>query len=125
MGEAIGLYFYYGKDLFGSLLRIEFDEISTEELVPGEGGAGDRSIFLLRQRQVVILLKKTRVGWGEKEFIAELRIDQERITTYPTCKAVFCFVYDPERRIGNPKNLESQLSSAYRHPTLQVLIAPK
>lgn len=112
------------QDLFGSLLRIEFDEISTEVWIPGEGSTGDRSMLLLGRGQVGLLLKKTRMGWGEKEFCAEVRNDHARLSSHPTCRAVFYFVYDPEGRIENPKDLESRLSRTSRHPFLQILIAP-
>lgn len=36
----------------------------------------------------------------------ELSLDTKKYQTHPDCKTLVCFVYDPERKIINPRGLE-------------------
>jgi hypothetical protein len=54
-----------------------------------------------------------------------LRIDIERYRTRGRCVTLLCFIYDPEGRIGNPRNLENELISINDDFTVDVLVAPK
>jgi len=36
-----------------------------------------------------------------------------------------CFIYDPEGRIGNPRALETSLTTVSDSLTIDVLVAPK
>jgi len=41
--------------------------------------------------------------------LAKLK-DIENYKKHPNCKNMFCFVYDPEGRIRNPKGIEKDLT---------------
>ncbi|HEX9154187.1 MAG TPA: hypothetical protein VF819_01415 [Nitrospira sp.] len=49
----------------------------------------------------------------------------ERYRAQERCTTLFCFVYDPEGRIGNPRGLESDLATISDQFTVDVLVAPK
>ncbi len=113
------------QDLFYALLRFEFEDVEREEWTPAYAGLASQVSFFVQQGQVVVIVKKTRVGRGGKEIAEELVMDGKRFASYPACRLVFCFVYDPEGRIGNSRGLEAQLIRRESSLTVQVLISPK
>ncbi len=117
---------YDVQDLIHALLKLEFNDIRTEEWTPSYAGGSARTDFLLKQEKVVIEIKKTRKGLGDKELGEQLIIDVEKYQSHPDCKSLLCFVYDPEGRIGNPqgiiKDLESRKSGSL---DLKIIIEPQ
>lgn len=116
---------YDVQDLFGSLLKIDFEEVGSDEWMPGYGGFSSQNTFFVAQGQLALILKKTRPGWGPRDLQAELTIDIERYAAYPECTALLCFVYDPEGRIGNPASLEELLTKQDKGLSVTTLISPK
>ncbi len=116
---------YDVQDLFYALLRLEFDEVSTEEWMPPYTDCASRTTFFLQRGDIAIVVKKTRPGVGAREIADQLRTDAERYAARETCKTLFCFVYDPEGRIGNPRGLEMDLTSVSDRYTVELLVAPK
>ena len=55
---------------------------------------------------IVIETKKTSKNLGSKDLADQLIIGAERCSKHPSCKMLFCFVYDSEGRIANPEGLE-------------------
>ena len=51
----------------------------------------------------------TRERLGEREVADELIDDIERYRAHPDSRTLVAIVYDPERRISNPKGLEDDL----------------
>ena len=113
------------QDLLHALLRIQFDDIDTEEWTPSYAEGAPRKTFLLNDNQLAVLVKKTRNGLTAKDLTEQLRIDTERYFTKSRCTSLLCFIYDPDGRIGNPKALETTLSTVNGSLTIGVLIAPK
>lgn len=101
---------YDVQDLLHSLLKIYFEDIRPEEYAPSYGGVSPRIDLLLKNEQIVIECKKTRDGLGRRKLRDELIIDKEHYRTHPDCKILYCFVYDPERKIRNPRGFERDLS---------------
>lgn len=52
----------------------------------------------------------TREGLSDKEMGDELCKDIERYRSHPKCKTLACAIYDPQKRISNPRELETSLS---------------
>ncbi len=113
------------EDLFDALLRVEFEGITKEQWVPSYANSVSQTTFFLQQGQVAIVLKKTRPGRGPREIDYELASDAERYTTFPSCLTLFCFVYDPEGRIGDPQGLEEELRRGTGSFQIELVIAPK
>lgn len=104
---------YDVQDLLHALLRLYFNDIRPEEWTPSYAGASSRMDFLLKQEQVVVEAKKTRANLKDKQLGEQLIIDIARYKAHPDCQTLYCFVYDPEGLIANPKGLESDLSHDY------------
>jgi hypothetical protein len=115
---------YDVQDLFGSLLRLDFDDVRKEEWTPSYAGKSARVDFLLKRENIVIEIKKTRASLTAKEVGDQLIIDIGRYKAHPGCSTLVCFVYDPEGRIGNPIELEDDLRGAHDRVDVHVVIAP-
>ncbi|MFI5224332.1 MAG: hypothetical protein ACHQX3_08860, partial [Nitrospirales bacterium] len=113
------------QDLLHALLRIQFDDIGTEEWTPSYAEGAPRTTFLLNDNRLAVLVKKTRNGLTAKDLTEQLRIDTERYRTKSRCTSLLCFIYDPEGRIGNPRALETSLTTVSDSLTIDVLVAPK
>lgn len=113
------------QDLLHALLRIQFDDIDTEEWTPNYAEGAPRTTFLLNDNQLAVLVKKTRNGLTAKDLTEQLRIDTERYLTKSRCTSLLCFIYDPDGRIGNPRAFETALTTVNGSLTIGVLIAPK
>lgn len=116
---------YDVQDLFHALLTLYFDDIRDEEWTPSYAGSCSRVDFLLKQEEMVIEIKKTRKGLGAKEIGEQLMIDIQRYQSHPSCKALVCFVYDPEGRISNPRGIENDLIRDINGFEVQVYITPR
>jgi hypothetical protein len=116
---------YDVQDLFHALLKLEFEDIRTEEWTPRYAGKSSRMDFLLKNEQIVVETKKTRKGLGEKEICDQLIIDIARYKSHADCKLLFCFVYDPDSLIANPAGIEKDLTRENNGVNVLVLVAPK
>jgi hypothetical protein len=65
--------------------------------------------FLLKNESIAIEVKKTRKGLGQKELGDQLIVDKESYHEHPSCKNLFCFVYDPDGVLPNPSGMENDL----------------
>lgn len=100
---------YDVQDLLHALLQLHFDDIRPEEWTPSYAGGSVRMDFLLKSEGIVIEVKKTRDSMTAKTLGEELLIDREKYKVHPDCKKLYCFVYDPEGRLGNPMGIKSDL----------------
>ncbi len=116
---------YDVQDLLHALLVLEFDDIRPEEWTPSYAGSSARMDFLLKQEQTVIEVKKTNPRLGAKEVGEQLIIDIIKYKHHPDCRALVCFVYDPEGRIANPRGIENDLSGDREGLVVRVIIAPR
>lgn len=113
------------QDLLHALLRVQFDDISADEWMPGYTDGQTRTAFLLNHDRLAIVVKKTRSGLSIKDIAEQVRIDGERYRERGRCADLLCFIYDPEGRIGNPRGLENDLTSVSDHFSITVLVSPK
>ncbi|MEW6542121.1 MAG: hypothetical protein AB1411_00760 [Nitrospirota bacterium] len=112
------------QDLLRTLLRLEFEESALEEWAPDGEDAG-RKDFLVPQEGLAVTVRKTKQGLTAKALSEQLLLDFQRYAVRQGFKTLFCFVYDPEGRIGNPARLEADLRRERDGKRLDVLIAPK
>jgi hypothetical protein len=113
------------QDLMHALLRQHFDDIGTDEWIPSYGNGVSRTTYLLDHDRLAIVVKKTRTGLSRKDLADQVRADVERYRDRGRCTQLLCFIYDPEGRIGNPRGLESELSTTSEHFAVDVVVAPK
>jgi hypothetical protein len=108
-----------------ALLRLEFDEVGTDEWTPPYSGGTPKTTLLLNRERIAIVTKKTRPGLTDKDIAEQVTADTGSYLSHNKCTTLFCFVYDPEGRIGSPKRLETDLSNVSDRYTVEVLVAPK
>jgi hypothetical protein len=116
---------YDTQDLMHSLLRLYYDDIRAEEWNPSYGGGSTRSDFLLKNEKIVLEIKKTRSTLKTKQLGEQLIIDIAKYKTHPDCKLLYCFVYDPEGYVTNPRGLENDLNDDSKEMKVKVKIIPK
>lgn len=116
---------YDAQDVVHALLCLEFDEIRRETWQPGYAGGSAHTYFVAPRDRIVIEVKKTRQGVGAKEIAGQLEHDTLYYWTHPDCQTVFCFVYDPEARVGDPYGLEKTLTKQVDGQRVEVFISPK
>lgn len=114
---------YDVQDLLCALLKLYFDDIRTEEWTPSYAGKSARVDFLLKKEQLVIEVKKTRVGLTDREIGDQLIVDVDRYKAHPDCHTLICFVYDPEGLIGNPAGMMKDLNERHKG-FVKVVIEP-
>lgn len=115
---------YDVQDLLHSLLKLHFKDIRNEEWTPSYAGGSSRMDFLLKEEEIVIEVKKTRVGLDDKVLGKQLIEDKAKYQTHPNCKRLICFTYDPEGRILNPQGLQNDLNSEDEKFTVEIIIKP-
>lgn len=115
---------YDVQDLFHALLRIPFDDVRPEEWTPSYAGGASRVDFLLPEIEAIVEIKKSRPGLGARELGEQLIVDIAKYKKHPDCRTLFCFVYDPDGRIVNPRGIENDLNANQDELTVRVLIAP-
>lgn len=116
---------YDAQDVVHALLSLEFDEIRRETWQPGYAGGSEHTYFVAPRDRILIEVKKTRQGVGAKEIAGQLEHDTLYYWTHPDCQTVFCFVYDPEARVGDPYGLEKTLTRQVDGQRVEVFISPK
>ena len=79
---------------------------------------------MLKQESVVVETKMTRNGLTDSKLGDELILDINRYKAHAGCKALFCFVYDPDHRLKNPAGLEADLSRKTDGLLVRVRIRP-
>ena len=112
-------------DLLCALLKLEFDEVGADEWTPPYAGGSTRTTLLLNRDHLAVVAKKTRSGLTTKELAEQVAADTAHYASRKPCAHLFCFIYDPEGRIGSPTRLETDLTSVSDSFTVDVLVAPK
>lgn len=116
---------YDVQDLLRGLLRLHFEDISNEEWTPSYAGGSKRIDFLLKHEQIGIETKMTRKGLTARKLGDELIVDIAHYQKHPLCRTLYCFVYDPQERLSNPRGLETDLTRKHEKLDVKVLILPK
>lgn len=116
---------YDVQDLLHSLLLSRFGDVRPEEWTPSYAGKSARTDFLLKPEELFIEAKKTRSGLRDREVTEQLAIDVGYYRQHPSCRALVCFVYDPDHLIQNPAAVEEDLSGIRDGLLVQVVVCPR
>lgn len=100
---------YDVQDLLHAVLKLHFDDVRPEVWTPQYAGSSNRMDFLINDCQTAIEVKFSKENHTEKHIGDELLIDIAKYSEFPNCRSLYCFVYDPDYCIGNPKSLENDL----------------
>ena len=115
---------YDVQDLLHSLLKLHFDDVRPEEWTPAYAGGANRMDFLLKDEEIAIEVKMTRQGLKDKELGDQLIIDIAKYQSHPNCKCLYCFVYDPDGIVRNPRGIEKDLERLAKGFSVKVYIRP-
>lgn len=115
---------YDVQDMLQALLKLHFDDVRPEEWIPTYAGGANRMDFLLKDGEIAIEVKMTRSGLKDKELGDQLIIDIAKYQEHPNCKCLYCFVYDPEGNIRNPRGMEKNLEKLGKDFPVKVYIRP-
>ena len=115
---------YDVQDLLNSLLLLHFEDVRPEEWTPSYAGGSKRMDFLLKDSEIAIEVKMTRNALKDKELGEQLIIDIANYKQHKGCKCLYCFVYDPEGFIRNPRGLEKDLQTLDKDFPVRVFIRP-
>lgn len=113
------------QDLFYALLRLQFDEVGTEDWSPPYANGARRTSYLLDWDKTVVVVKQTRSGLSSKDLAEQVAADKAHYSARPNGATLLCFIYDPEGRVGNPRGLEADLTSTEEAYQVEVIVAPK
>jgi hypothetical protein len=102
---------YDVQDLLHALLWLHFEDVRAEEWTPSYAGGSARMDFLLKRERIVVEVKRARDGLDDRQLGDELTIDVARYAEHPHCDVLLCFVYDPGKRVQNPRGLEDDLGN--------------
>jgi hypothetical protein len=116
---------YDVQDLFAALLETRFEDVRREEWGPSYAGGATRVDFFLKNESVLFETKMMRDSLSDRKVGEELIIDIAHYKQRPECKALVCFVYDPDHRLKSPQALENDLSKQDNHLDVRVLIRPR
>jgi hypothetical protein len=100
------------QDVFFFALRTSFDDVRREEWTPSSAGGSKRVDLLVPEARVMIEIKFVRDARHARTVADELRVDFESYHSHPACGTLVAIVWDPKRRIGDPKALERDLSGS-------------
>lgn len=115
---------YDVQDLLHALLKLHFDDVRPEEWTPSYAGGNKRMDFLIKDEEIAIEVKMTRKGLKDKEVGDQLIIDIANYQKHPNCKKLYCFVYDKDEIIRNPRGLEKDLEMASSEIAIKAFIRP-
>jgi hypothetical protein len=110
------------QDLFRAVLVAMFDDVRPEEWTPSYAGGSSRMDFLLKREEVVVETKIARNEDRPRRIRDELAVDILNYQAHPDCRILVCFVYDPERRITNPRGFEEDLTKPHGELSLRVAV---
>ncbi|WP_238067585.1 hypothetical protein [Pseudomonas shirazica] len=110
--------------LVNALLRMEFDNVKTEESAPSMAAGGTRLDFLLPEHGLVVELKMTRDSMTARSLADELILDIARYRAHPKCHAITFFVYDPRGLLKNPVALQTELSEVAGELPVRLVVSP-
>ena len=80
--------------------------------------------FLLKDEKIAIEVKMTRQGLKDKELAEQLIIDIANYKQHKNCKVLYCFVYNPEGLIRNPRGIEMDLQKLDKSYPVKMFIRP-
>jgi hypothetical protein len=96
---------YDVQDLLHSLLRPWVQDVRPEEYTPSYASKSTRMDFLLPAHELVVETKCVRDRQHAKNIGDELLLDIGHYAAHPTCKKLWCVVYDPQHLLTNPEGL--------------------
>ncbi|MFI1996312.1 hypothetical protein [Actinoplanes sp. NPDC020271] len=117
---------YDVQDLVHQALKLLYADTRAEDPMPSYAGKSSRTDFFIKAESIVIEVKVTRAGRGEREIRDEIIVDQRAYQTHSGAKRLIAVVYDLANNFTNSAGFEDDLSqhSAGLHSTVIVVPWP-
>ncbi|MFI0149730.1 PD-(D/E)XK nuclease domain-containing protein [Streptomyces lydicus] len=106
-----------------ALLVLHFADVRPEESTPSWAGGFYRIDFLLKRERVAVEAKMASSSLGAKKIRDQLVADIFGYRHHPEAAGLFAVIYDPARRIDNPRGFEEGMSSASPDFPVRVVVA--
>lgn len=114
---------YDVQDILHSIFKLFYKDIEKEFVIPKFAGSSTRIDFVLNNRQIGIEVKMTRDGLNDKQLCDQLLLDIDRYFSLNTLKTLYCFIYDPDKRITNPYLIKRDIENkSSNENTIKVFI---
>ncbi|MDZ7688891.1 MAG: hypothetical protein U5J64_09260 [Halobacteriales archaeon] len=110
--------------LHHSLLRVYFEDIRDETYLKQHAGVNPRIDFLIEEERIGIETKIANHNHGKKRIRNELAEDKEQYKSDEMCDTLLCFIYDPDKVLSNPAEIEKDLSEMHPGLETRVTITP-
>lgn len=106
-----------------ALLALHFEDVRPEDYSPSRAGANTRIDFILKDARIAVEAKMTRSRLGPKELGGELAEDILRYRAHPDAGALFIIIYDPTRKVMNPRGFERDINSDDEQFPIRTVVA--
>jgi hypothetical protein len=111
--------------VFGSILAAYFSDIRLEEWSASVAGSSARCEFFLKPSGVMIELKYARKESDQSAFKGQIAKDLVDYGAREDVKFVLFLIYDPQRVLPNPVQLQKDLSGATKGlEDVKVIMSP-
>jgi REase_DpnII-MboI len=105
-----------------AILRLLYKDVRQEDPASKHAGASSRVDFSIRDVDVVVETKMVREGQSDRNIGNELLIDWGRYPKHPNCQGILAIIYDPNERLDNPIELETDLTQSGRSPSTRAVV---
>jgi hypothetical protein len=99
------------QDVLLLILRSIFQDTRREDWTPSAAGNAKRIDIVIPSARLLVETKFVRDRRHAKRIADELRVDIESYHHHPACGTFFGFVWDPQRFMDDPAQLEQDLSA--------------
>lgn len=113
---------YDVQDLLYIMLKPIFEDLEREEYTARDAGSQKRVDLVIRDINAVIEAKCVMNSIQASKVGDELKIDIESYYNHPNCETLFIFIYNPNRKIKDPRVLEKNLSGERRKKDKEFIV---
>lgn len=106
-----------------AVAMLHFDDVRVEEPTPSVASGSSRLDFLLKDERVAVETKYMRPDLTTKRVREQLANDILYFRAHPDVDALFIYIYDPKRRITNPRGFERDLAELSESLRIRVVVA--
>ncbi len=105
---------YDVQDLLHAQLVTFFEDVRAEDPVPICAGRSSRLDFLISDLKTAVEVKMTRNGLEDKAIGDQILQDLGRYPKHGDIERLVFFIFDPDKRIQNPKGLKEDIEKLSR-----------
>jgi hypothetical protein len=108
------------QDIFGLVLKCQYDAVRDEEWTPSYAGSAGRIDFVIEDCETAAELKLARENHKVGD---ELIVDIARYRSRPDVRTLVCFVYDPEGHLRrDAAEIEKTLSGTHSQDSASISV---